>query len=41
VVHWQGGGLDVSNAKGTVRIDGNGEGSEIKDGDTAPGAPKF
>ena len=41
VVNWQDGDLDVRNAKGTVRIDGNGEGSEIKDGDTAPGAPKF
>ncbi len=29
VVHWQGGGLDVSNAQGSVRIEGNGEGSEI------------
>ncbi len=41
VVHWSGGGLEVSNAKGTVRIEGNGEGSEIANADTAPGAPKF
>jgi len=31
----------VSNAKGTVRIEGNGEGSEIANAGTAPGAPKF
>lgn len=41
VVHWQGGGLDVGNALGKVRIDGNGEGSEIESADKAPGAPKF
>ncbi|MBG07088.1 MAG: hypothetical protein CMM59_23795 [Rhodospirillaceae bacterium] len=32
VVHWKGGGLDVSNDKGSVQFDGNGEGSEIKEG---------
>lgn len=41
VVHWQGGGLDVGNAQGSVRIEGNGEGSEIENADTAPGKPKF
>jgi len=40
VVHWKGGGLDVANDKGSVRIEGNGEGSEITSGE-APGAPKF
>ena len=34
-----GGSLDVSNEKGSVQFDGNGEGSEIKDGE-APGALK-
>ena len=41
VVDWQGGGLDVSNAKGAERIDGNGEGSEIENGESTPGALKF
>ena len=39
VVRLKGGSLDVSNDKGSVQFDGNGEGSEIKEGE-APVAPK-
>ena len=40
VVRLKGGGsLDVSNDKGSVQFDGNGEGLEIKEGE-APGALK-